>query len=107
MPLTAMNYSRKTGFINANKTLTASRKSEKSARSLKHEKKPQNQCLSRSLLRDAVGETCDVSCVNMNILICNDLCQGVLSKNHYKLYSIVSEGIQKEPRSISSRHWPL
>ena len=45
--------------------------------------------------------------VFMNILICNDLCQGVLNKNHYKLYSIVSEGIQKEPRSISSRHWPL
>ena len=40
-------------------------------------------------------------------LICNDLCQGVLNKNHYKLYTIVSEDIQKELRSISSRHWPL
>ena len=64
-----MNYIRKPGFINMNKTLTAHLKPETSARSPEYEKTPQNQCLSRSLLRDAVGETCDVSLPNMNVLL--------------------------------------
>jgi hypothetical protein len=40
-------------------------------------------------------------------LICNDFCQVQINGNHHKLYLVVSEGTRKEPRSISSRPWPL
>ena len=40
-------------------------------------------------------------------LICNDFCQVQINRNHHKLYLVVSEGTRKEPRSISSRPWPL
>ena len=69
MSVTAMNYIRKTGVINMNKTLTTPLYPEISVRSPEYEKTSQNQCLSRSLLRDAVGETYDVFPVNMNYLL--------------------------------------
>jgi len=34
-------------------------------------------------------------------------CQVQINRNHHKLYLIVAEGTRKEPRSISSRPWPL
>ena len=40
-------------------------------------------------------------------LICNDFCQVQINRNHHKLYLAVSEDTRKEPRSISSRPWPL
>ncbi len=40
-------------------------------------------------------------------LICNDFCQVQINRNHHKLYLVVSEGTRKEPRSTSSRPWPL
>jgi len=34
-------------------------------------------------------------------------CQAQITRNHHKLYLIVSEGTQRELRGISSRLWPL